>query len=297
MFDGVSLGWSPHMIIPVGNTESNMIDMGKRRDGKPNTIEVSVRNTGLLPIGTLVSYIQAGQFDLDPAGNPALENMLKWLQATFRKDPANRFITRPNSHAYFDNSSETSLVLRSTSGVLEARRGIFQTMQLRFGRLTLNVDTATTPFWVSGTCLIDFACALPGLKSPDRLEQEFLSNPDRFFAVCGRLRGSFFNIRHLTSARRDMKIKLLGFSQRDAIQTTFEERVGNDGENTRTTSISDYFEEKYNIRLKFPKLPLANTRFGDFPLEVCFSAEGERYKEVLQGAETADFIRYVSISP
>jgi eukaryotic translation initiation factor 2C len=130
----------------------------------------------------------------------------------------------------------------------------------------------------------------------DRLEQDFLANPDKLFTACGRLRGSFFNVRHLTSSKKDKKIKLTGFSQRNAIDTTFEERVGDDDSVTRTTSVSDYFSAKYNISLQFPRLPLASTRFGDFPLEVCYSADGERYKEVLQGAETADFIKYVHCS-
>jgi len=293
VFDGVSMGWSPNAIIPVGAQESNMIDMGKRRDGKPNSIQVTVKNTGTLSIRDLVGYIQGANIDLNPAGNPRLENQIKWLQACFRKDPAERFITRPNSNAYFDRSPETTLALRSTAGVLEARRGVFQTMQIRFGRLTLNVDTATTPFWVPGKCLIDFASALMNVGR-DRLEYEFLNNNERFFAVCGRLRGSFFNLKHLKSAKKDRKIKLQGFSQRNAIDTTFEERVGDDGTSTHSTSVADYFQTKYGIRLQFPKLPLATTRFGDFPLELCFSAEGERYKEVLQGAETADFIRFAT---
>lgn len=292
VFDGVSLGWSPKQIIAVGTAETIVIELEKRRDGKPNSVEISLKSTGPLPIATLVNYIQNGKIELNPAGNDTIENILKWIQAVFRKDPANRFITRPNSSAYFDRSPETTMMLRSTKNVLEARRGVYQSMQLRFGRITLNVDTATTPFWVPGVCLIDTTCALMGVQA-GRLEGDFLANPEKFFVTCGRLRGSFFNIRHLTPAKKDRKIKLTGFSQRNAIETTFDEKIGDDDSATQSTSVSDYFERKYNIKLQFPRLPLATTRFGDFPLELCYSADGERYKEVLQGQETADFIKYV----
>ena len=292
VFDGVSLGWSPEIIVKVGVAQSSIVELDKRRDGKPNSVEVSVKNTGALPISVFVSYVLGGKFGLNPAGNESIEDVLKWIQAVFRKDPAARFITRPNSSAYFDRSPETIMMLRSTKNVLEARRGVYQSMQLRFGRITLNVDTATTPFWVPGVCLTDTACALMGTQ-PSRLEGDFLANPEKFFVACGRLRGSFFNIRHLTSSKKDKKIKLTGFSQRNAIETTFEERVGDDESVTQSTSVSDYFDRKYKIKLQFPRLPLASTRFGEFPLEVCFSADGERYKEVLQGQETADFIKYV----
>ena len=33
-----------------------------------------------------------------------------------------------------------------------------------------------------------------------------------------------------------------------------------------------YFSSTYNIDLKYPKLPLADTKDGSFPLELCFSA-------------------------
>lgn len=33
-------------------------------------------------------------------------------------------------------------------------------MQIRFGKLTMNVDSATTPFWVPHVCLLTFAAAL-----------------------------------------------------------------------------------------------------------------------------------------
>ena len=55
-----------------------------------------------------------------------------------------------------------------------------------------------------------------------------------------------------------------------------------------------YYERKYSLRLRYPQLPLAVTNFGLFPLELCYTSSGERYKEQLQGAETADFIRWAT---
>lgn len=55
-----------------------------------------------------------------------------------------------------------------------------------------------------------------------------------------------------------------------------------------------YYERKYSLILRYPKLPLAVTNSGSFPLELCYTSSGERYKEPLQGAETADFIRWAT---
>src|SRR5436190_23326537 len=68
-------------------------------------------------------------------------------------------------------------------------QGIFQTMQIRFEKLTVNVDTATTPFWVIDKCLIDCVCALVGVRYKDRLEQDFVRDTGSIFQACGKLLG------------------------------------------------------------------------------------------------------------
>ncbi|KFY15983.1 hypothetical protein V492_01644 [Pseudogymnoascus sp. VKM F-4246] len=49
VFDGVSLGWSPNLIVLLGKAETNVVELDKRRDSKPNSVEVSVKSTGALP--------------------------------------------------------------------------------------------------------------------------------------------------------------------------------------------------------------------------------------------------------
>ena len=144
-------------------------------------------------------------------------------------------------------------------------------MQLRFQKLTINVDTATTPFWVPNKCLVDCVCALMGLRSPERLEEEFLKDTGRFFQACAKLLGMFFNVCHLDGIKNAKKIKFQGWSKQDAITTQFEEQI--DG-STQSTTVRDYYRRKYGIQLQYPHLPMAHTRAGDFPMELCFSAAG-----------------------
>ena len=288
VFDGVSLLWSPNLLFPEGESRIVRVAMETRRDGKPNDMEITLAQQGRLPMGGLAKYMIDGRIELDPAGNTSLENHIKWLQAVFRKDPASRLVTRPNSNAYFDRSPQTTMALRSTAGVLEARRGVFQTMQIRFGVLTMNVDTATTPFWVPNTCLVTFAAALMGVQLP-RLLEAYRSSPAKFRLQGAKMNGIYFTVKHLGDKGSASKLKMQSFSNANANDTTFEEK-SEDGA-TRTTSVAAYFDRKYNIRLQYPQLPMAKTTKGEFPLELCYSAEGERYKELLQGSETADFIK------
>lgn len=288
VFDGVSLLWSPNVLFPEGKPRDVIVAMEPRRDGKPNNMQITLTHQGRLNVAALAKYMIAGHIELNPAGNVSLENSIKWLQAVFRKDPASRLVTRPNSNAYFDRSPQTTMALRSTAGVLEARRGVFQTMQIRFGVLTMNIDTATTPFWVPNTCLVVFAAALMGTQLP-RLLDGYRANPAKFRIQGAKMNGIYFTVKHLGDKGNAVKLKMRSFSDTNAIDTTFEEK-SEDG-STQTTSVAAYFERKYNIRLKYPQLPLVKTMKGDFPLELCHSAEGERYKELLQGSETADFIK------
>jgi Argonaute linker 1 domain len=233
---GVSLGWSPDEIVNVGETKTAIIDLPGGRPGRINQVEISIRCTGTLNIAQLVQRLRAGAAPLDPMGDPLLESCLKWLGALFRKDPASRFVTRPNANAYFDRSPGTFMSLQSTNGVLEALRGMFQTVQIRFGRLTLNVDTSTTAFWAPGKDLVGLCEALTGV--PSDLNGYFLGDPARFFHECDRLVGIFFQVRHLKPERNARKIKFTKWSLKNAIETEFDEALRPD--ETRRTNVKEY---------------------------------------------------------
>jgi hypothetical protein len=125
VFDGVSLGWSPNELMPIGQSRTTTISLGQRRDNKPNEVEIQITCSGTLDIRSLVHYLTNGNIEPNPAGNPYLENQLKWLQAVFRSELMARMVSRPNSNAYFDRSPGTTMALQSTAGVLEARRGMY----------------------------------------------------------------------------------------------------------------------------------------------------------------------------
>lgn len=140
------------------------------------------------------------------------------------------------------------------------------------------MDTTTQPFWTPELTLIQCVCALTRESSPQNLQNNFLSNPDSFFQSCGMLLGCYFNVRHLNANRNAKKVKFLSWSGQDAFSTNFDECV--DDGTTRSTSVYDYFQRKYKIKLEYPNLPLAHTRDGDMPLELCFTASGIIFRQL-----------------
>jgi eukaryotic translation initiation factor 2C len=291
-FDGVSRGYSPNLFIPPNEERSTIITVGPpRRDGITNTVEVTMRNSGALNMKGVVDQTLAGHSSLDISGTD-MDLPMQWLNTIFRKDPSSRMVTRPNSQAYFERNPATALILQSTGGMLQAVKGLFQTVQVRwFNRICLNVDTATSPFWIPNVCLIDLVSSLTS-SNPSSLELRFSQNPAPFFEAAGRLLGMMVCVRHLGEERGLRKFKFQAWSRADAIDTTFDEVIDPaDPTSTTPTTVFDYFWRKYQIQLRYPHLPMAHTRQGEFPLELCWSAPGERYRDVLQGAETADFIQ------
>jgi eukaryotic translation initiation factor 2C len=108
---------------------------------------------------------------------------------------------------------------------------------------------------------------------------------------CTKINGLYFIVKHLTGPKKDRKIRLQNLTRQNANEVQFEIESGG---TMQRTSVAEYFYKTYKIELQYPQLPMAHTRFGYFPLELCFTAEGERYKEVLQGQETADFIKFAT---
>lgn len=290
VFDGVSQVFSPQQIVPMGEGKKLVIDMDKRRDGMPNRIHLYIKNKGQLNVRSLGRYLSEQKFHENPAGIELIENPLKWIAAAFRKDPASRLATKPGGNAYFDRDRETTQALSSTRGVLEARRGTYQTIQLRFQRLSVNIDTCTTVWWVPNQCLLRAAAAICQTTMNDIQNVVLGKYKNTFHSMMRKMLGIVFHVRHLTDKGNSKRLKWKSLSNKNSEQTTFEERL-QDG-TSRMTSVKDYFKTKYNIVLKCPLLPLVCTSKGDFPLEVCFSAVDERYKEILQGSETADLIRF-----
>jgi len=225
VYDGVGTAWSPREIVPVGDSVSTTIELQGHCPERPNQVEIAIRNNGLLDIKSLVQYVQGENVELDYMTNSTIEPLMRWLNAVFRKDAASRFVCGPRSNSFFERTPSTCLELQSTAGLLEAIRGVFQTVQIRFGRLGLNVDTSTSAFYVKDKNLIHLVHGLTGVSPREDVQRWFSGNQAQFRQSCGRLEGVFVNVRHLSPSQNARKIKILRFSSSSALDTTFNERT------------------------------------------------------------------------
>ena len=291
VFDSISLGWSATMLLPIAEVRSTVIDLDNHSLERPNQVQIEIRNCGTLNIMKLVHYLRSGQCGTIAHKDPAIEDCFKWMNAVFKKDPSERFLSKPRSTAYFHRVPELTHKLQSTAGILEAVRGMHQAVTVCFGQLSINVDVLTCAFYVPGLCMIDVARALSGVPPGQSLQQTH--HTQNFADACSRMVGMFVVVRHLDKAKNDHKMRVQRLNSQGARLTTFEEKNHQTGQSAMT-SVLDYFKRKYSIALRYPDLPLLITKDGMFPMEVLFTAPGERYKEPLQGAETKDFIEFAT---
>ena len=291
VFDNVSLGWSTDLLMPIGESRTAFVDQDGHTAEKPNQVEVSMRNAGALDIKKLVNYITTSKSSGVHSSDPEIEDIFKALNAIYRQDLASRFITRPKSTAFFVREPSLSLTLQSTGGVLEALRGAFQTVSYSFGHLSLNVDVVCSALYVPNPSIIDVAKAMAGVSSKQGLNE--IGSTPMFRAGCERLVGMFFVVRHLNAVRNTKKMRVQRLSPNGARDTSFEELDRSSGQSAVTT-VESYFKRKYDIKLLYPNIPLLVCKDGMFPLELCYTPQGERYKEPLQGKDFLHFFLYFS---
>ena len=291
VFDNVSLGWSPDDLLPIGQERTALFDLDGHTAEKPNQVEVTIRNSGTLNFRKFVAYLSDSGASSVMTEDVTISDVFKALNAIYRQDPASRLITRPKSTAFFVRAPGLTLTLQSTGGVLEAIRGAFQAVSYSFGRLCLNVDVVCSAFYVPDKCIVDVAQAMAGISPRQNLNDP--STVAMFRSGCERLVSMFFVVRHLNTVKNARKMKVQRLSPEGARSTKFEELDRATGQFAITT-VESYFQRKYNITLKYPNVPLVVSKDGMFPMELCYTPHGERYKEPLQGQETADFIKWAT---
>ena len=163
VYDNVGLGWSTDELLENGKEKTAMVDLPGHTLERPNQVEVSIRGASKLDIMGLVKYLESGLAGL-VSGKAAIDGVFNAFNALFREEPSKRFITYPKSTAYFSRIEGLCKPLDSTGGVLEAMRGIHQTVAFGFGRLSLNIDTKCSAFYAPGLALIDVAAAFCGTR-------------------------------------------------------------------------------------------------------------------------------------
>ena len=176
------------------------------------------------------------------------------------------------------------------SGAIDVWKGFFMSLRPSLGRILLNVDTSASAFIASGDVLLILRDFLNVPKSEifDSIHPKERGPIEHFLRACR------IEVTH-RGGENKRRYKVVGLSADSAEQTFFEDQDG------QTPSVADYFAIKYNITLKYPKLPclvVGSTQKSVFmPIEVCRIPPGQRYMRKLDGMQTSDMIKIANRKP
>lgn len=295
LFDGNKLAWSI-IPLPFGKRLTLTVDLDAddarpRRGQRENKHKVVIAHARTVPLQVLDAFV-SGTYAMD---NDVLAG-INFFDHLLRETPAKNFIAIRRS--FFQQSGAREL----ERGV-EAWKGIFQSVRAtQGGRLTINVDVATTVFWSQG-CVLDVALRFLRIPSADEFANKFNQQGPRGALArdLKRMRRIAFFCKHRSRDQETRRTYIIDGFEDSAVNYKFElKRPNKDGGfSTTEISIKDYFEKQYNIRLRYPRLPLIKTRKkGEvFPMELCFIVEGQRYPFKLDDRQTSDMIKFTVQRP
>lgn len=293
IFDGDRLAWGTR---PLDREIRIQVDLdqeaGKKpRPGRPDVHRFAMRQTGQIRFDVLRNYL-ARKCDFD---NNILE-AINFLDHLLREGPSQRLTSIKRS---FFAKGETRFDLGA--GV-EAFKGAYQTLRMVLGpqgpQLAIIVDVANGTFYNAGP-LPQLASRITGCRDANDLIQAIRkdgSENGRVGKALKRLR-KIHVVAHHRGGTEDHYVvdKVILKSAKDY---TFQ-ALDNSGKECKTT-VYEYFAKKYNLRLRFPDLPLMKMTKGKntiLPMEVLSVKENQRYPYKCDERQTSNMIKFAVTPP
>lgn len=252
------------------------ISIPGRRAGETRDFQFKMRRVSSVNLEVLKKFLD-GKLDYTPY------DVITSLEIILRHPMWNSNVLVGRS--IFDGKS-----VEPISGAVDVWKGFFMSLRPGLGRMLLNVDTSATAFIAPGDVipiLRDFL-GVPKQEALDSLHARERAPVEQFLRAC-RIEATH---RGEENMRR---YKVMGLSQNGADQTFFEDQDG------KKMSVASYFEEQYNLKLRFPKLPClavgSSQRSIFLPMECCRIPSGQRYMRKLDGQQTSDMIKIANRKP
>lgn len=217
---------------------------------------MSIQQTAIVNLALLTESLGNGQ----PLGNATLDGVT-FLNHILKEGPSKRFNTRHKT--YF---CEAIKVEWAVDKIFEFRHGFMQS--IRWGgpkRLTVNVDTVTAVCWDPTLNVAALAQKLLGVQNLSMIACPLDASQATKLRILRRLT---FWVRY--GAQCNNKIHSLDTISKETARTkTFAYTDKVTGQ-INQISVEQYVYQCYNLRLKYPNLPLLQSKNRYFPMEYCF---------------------------
>ncbi|KAL8852773.1 MAG: hypothetical protein Q9221_002403 [Calogaya cf. arnoldii] len=301
IYDGNTLAWSKQNLP---NEFHAMIDLDKERGRDPSTVSdekrdthrVFIKKSATVDLNNIYAYLN-GQADF----GPGVIDAINFLDHVIREYPSKQHINIKKS--YFSRiSGQRELV----GGGVEAMRGIYQSIRAAEGkRMVVNVDVSHVCFWnVANFPMI--INQLSGHMDLDTLQwcwrERASTKTNNKFTTMKRLKKNDFFVNHRNRSEKESKTiwKVQDILNQSAKEYKFNLRVpGKPKEVGKEVNLVQYYQEKYNLYLQWPDLPVVQTtkKRVVYPMEVCNMLPGQRYPYKLNDQQTSKMIKFAVQPP
>lgn len=266
---------SAYSPIPDVSCVSFQVNVGE--DGRsPRQFFVSLRRTLTIDTSSVRRWLERAGGSLDP-------EIIQALNIIIDSPLATQFAAVNRSYYARDGNFE-SLGCGKILGT-----GMYtSTIGTEWGPL-LTVDEAHTAFYLKKNLVEYVKEFLPRGQTVDRELHRNVSS-----TLSRDLRGVAVRLRH---SKRRRSVKISGLTEQAANRIQF--RLGDE----KLTNVAAYFQERYEIRLRYPHLPCvrvlrANGAKEDFyPLEVCDIEDLQAFRRKLDPMQTSKMIRSCQTQP
>lgn len=244
---------------------------------KGETIQASIQRVATLNTKCLEDFLK----NIDTDMNPEAIDCINAFNIVLRHNPSNSHVSvrGVSGHSFFPEPDRPCL---SLGGGLELWHGYHQSIRhSQMWKPILNIDVANTAFYKEQG-VIDFMRECLRMRDSPRPGQ--LGKGD-LMKLEKNLKGIKVEPTHRgTGVVR--RYKVMGLSRTAASATYFE------GENGRI-SITEYFQDKYGINLRYPFLPVVKIggKGQMVPMELLKIAAKQRYQKKLGDQQLATLIR------
>ncbi|KAI1757612.1 Piwi domain-containing protein [Xylaria castorea] len=320
LHDGNKLAWTSKNIDR--NEFRVTVDLdadkpNKEKVGSSGIYYLKAQQSTAIKLHYLKQYVE-GKIGWD---NHVLECM-NFVDHCMRQGPSEKLI--PIHRNFYPRDSRSMELSR----VVEVHKGFYSAARLstipttNTARIMFNVDTANTAFW---QCLTiaelalrmlrehknewnnldwkDFAKIVEPVPKKDGQGRTVAVQSDAF-ALLKRLHKLKFAVKHRgkLQVEREYVIKHIIFDESKGKEGSHSQNVTFDKKmpdgSMRKTTVWQHYQEAYNFRLQYPKLPIIETTRGAyFPMELCNVAAFQRYPFKLDPAQTASMIKFAVTRP
>ncbi|CEO96269.1 Argonaute linker 2 domain containing protein [Plasmodiophora brassicae] len=267
-YDGEATMYYPKRLSWQSRVET--VDVPDRRD----KFTVKLEHVAVVNMATLHEFLKGGDLDIP-------QDCVQALDVVLRTTPISTCTTIGSS--FFSGRNTAPL-----DAGAEIWFGYHQSLRPAHGRLLVNLD-------VAATCFHRAQAVTDLIASVTRKPLEQIDESSRT-AIRAELAGVKVCAKHRAGQKR--KYRVHDIDKQNALEFVFD--IEENGK-LRKVNVAQYFEERYQVKLKYPNLPLLivgnKSNGARLPMEVCDIVAGERIAKKLAPAQTAAMIKKTAAKP